>query len=246
MKDSVVEEYRTIYAPIGCDGIYFQSFTETKNDMIGGRLIARLVTDTVNEIARRILEITPSLRLIFGLHATSVKDRLEEIARVDERIEILWEDCGSFPYAYEPWIESEEAFNDTLEFTKKLLTLRNGKGVGLVFKGVMMMDWWHFIYQYGPYIIGNNSEDIKTHDRKIRERGWKIYSGEWAQHGKWAHKLYEFVKNNKTSSINTCLAGTFDGGIYLPVAVSASMLRSLSPYDGTLKKVTQAPFVELG
>ena len=67
------------------------------------------------------------------------------------------------------------------------------------------------------------SFDKPNFDRKIRERGWKIYSGEWAQHGKWAHKLYEFIKNNKTSSINTCLAGTFDGGIYLPVASTSAM-----------------------
>ena len=43
----------------------------------------------VNEVANELWKITPDLRLIFGLHATSVKKNMSEIAMVDPRVEIL-------------------------------------------------------------------------------------------------------------------------------------------------------------
>jgi hypothetical protein len=38
LQRKIVEEYESKYAPIGCDGIYFQSFTERGDEYIGGRL----------------------------------------------------------------------------------------------------------------------------------------------------------------------------------------------------------------
>jgi hypothetical protein len=131
VKALAIREYRDNYASVGCDGIYFQSFTERKEESVGGKLISRMVVDMVNEVAEQIWEITPDLRIIFGLHATSVRNRLDEIARVDERMEILWEDCGEFPYSYTSYVKNEEAYKETLEFTKKILALRGGVGVGL-------------------------------------------------------------------------------------------------------------------
>lgn len=226
VKELSISEYVNNYSAINCDGIYFQSFTERKDNTIEQGKIAKVVTDMVNDIAAKLWEITPDLRIIFGLHASSVKDELDIIEKVNPRMEILWEDCGDFPYNYETTIESEETFAQAIEFTKKLLNLRGGKGVGLAFKGVMMLNWDNFIYQPGPYVMGENSPEIADHDRAVRTKAWKIYSAEWIKSGKYAHEVFKVIKENKLGEVNMCMAGTFDGGIYFPVALCAQMFRN--------------------
>lgn len=238
VKQMAIRDYREIYASIKCDGIYFQTFTERAEDKIGDKLIARVVTDLVNEVAAELWNITPDLRLIFGLHASSVRNHLDEIARVDSRIEILWEDCGEFPYSYIPYVVDEKEYEKTLDFTKDILTLRGGENVGLVFKGVMMLNWFAFIHQAGPYVMGENASYISDHDKQVRADSWRRFSAHWMQYGDDAFKVAEFVKANKKGKVNMCLAGTLDGGIYLPYALCGQMFRSLdSTYGDTLKRV---------
>ena len=64
------------------DGIYFQSFTELNQDAIDGVLIAEAVTRFVNYTSTKLFERYPKLELQFGLHANSVKDKLEYIAAI--------------------------------------------------------------------------------------------------------------------------------------------------------------------
>ena len=240
VKALVIEQYRDNYKEVPCDGIYFQSFTERKEETVGGKLISAMVTDMVNEVACALWEITPELRLIFGLHATSVKTRLDEIARVDPRVEILWEDCGEFPYHYRSFVNDEAEYEETLEFTRNLLTLRGGVNVGLVFKGVMMLDWGNFVFQRGPYVMGENCEKIAEHDRAVRKNAWKEYSADWMRNGERAAEMVRFIKTNKIGDVNMCMAGTFDGGIYLPMALCAQMYRSCDDNFGdTIRKVAR-------
>ncbi len=239
LKDEVIRKYDTEYAPTNCDGIYFQSFTEQDRDRIGGRLIAEAVTTLVNMTAKEMWKRNPNLKLQFGLHASSVRTHLDEIAKVDPRIEILWEDCGEFPYGYDPYVKDEKAYTETLEFTKKLLQLRGGAGVGLVFKGVMMLDWTKFIHQHGPYVMGENHRDIAAHDRQIRAKGWQLLSVDWMQNGDRVAQMLRFIDENKLGEVNMCLAGTFDGGIYLPMALCAQMYQNCrEDYPEILRKVT--------
>lgn len=246
IKESVISKYRNEYAPVNSDGIYFQSITETQDEYNNGKLIASMVTDMVNEIAEELWRITPNLRLIFGLHATSVKNRLEEVARVDSRIEILWEDCGEFPYSYNSFVTDEKKYQETLEFTRKLLELRAGAGVGLVFKGVMMLDWCNFVHQRGPYILGENASEIAAHDKSIRANAWRIFSANWMQNGKYVWDMLRFIKTNKLGDVNMCFAGTLDGGIYLPFALCAQMFRTLDKdYSETLNRVGKRTYIDL-
>lgn len=243
-KELIIKEYIENYKDTGCDGIYFQSFTERKEEVVAGRSISALVTDMVNEIAKRLWEITPGLRLAFGLHATSVRGRLDDIARVDPKIEIWWEDCGEFPYSYNSFVESEDAYKETLDFTKKLLELRGGVGVCLVFKGVMMLDWTKFVYQSAPFIMGNNAPEIASHDRGVRRSGWRRYSADWMRWGDRAQQMLRFIKDNKLGEVEACIAGTFDGGMYLPLALISEMFVGCDGnYSDLLKKVMQRPRV---
>lgn len=244
LKNEIVAKYDREYAQTGCDGIYFQSFTEQERDYIGGRLIAEAVTSLVNMTAKEILKRNPKLKLQFGLHASSVRTHLDEITKVDPRIEILWEDCGEFPYGYDPYVKSEDAYTETLEFTKKLLNLRGGKGVGLVFKGVMMLDWKMFLHQAGPYVMGENHRDIALHDRQIRAKGWQGFSADWVRNGDRVAQMVKFINENKLGEVNMCLAGTLDGGIYLPMALCAQMYWNCSDsFPDLLKTVMQKPCI---
>jgi len=239
MKDDIIRKFEEEYAPTNCDGIYFQSFTEREDKVIGGRSIAEAVTTLVNMTAKELLEKRPNLKLQFGLHATSVETELDEIAKVDPRIEILWEDCGEFPYGYDPFVKDETRYADTLQFTEKLLNLRNGIGVGLVFKGVMMLDWKMFFHQHGPFIMGENHTEVATHDRRIRANGWRIFSAQWLQNGVRVQQMLRHIQENKKGDVHMCLAGTFDGGIYLPMALCAQMYwNSGEEYPEIVKKVT--------
>lgn len=240
LREKVVCAYRDTYAPTGCDGIYFQSFTERQEETVEGRPIAAIVTDFVNATAAALYAIKPDLRLLFGLHATSVKSWLSEIARVDPRIEIYWEDCGAFPFSYSPGVPAEEDFQRTLAFTEQLLSLRGGAGVGLVFKGVMMLDWGRFAMQRGPYIMGDNADRVAANDRRMRANAWRIYAAHWTVSGEYAHKLVRFVEERRRGEVNICLAGTFDGGIYLPEALAAQMLRRPhEDFKTTLRRVVR-------
>lgn len=240
VKEIAIGEYRDNYAHIKCDGIYFQSFTEREEESVGGKLISRIVVDMVNDIAKRLWEITPELRIIFGLHATSVRNRLDEIARVDARMEIMWEDCGTFPFNYQSYVSDMEKYNETIEFVKEILALRGGRGVGMLFKSLMMMDWTKVVRQLGPYVMGENSAKIAAHDRAIRAGAWREYSADWMRNGDLALNMIRNVKENKLGEIDIGIAGTFDGGIYLPLALYAQMLRNCEgTYGDILRRVAR-------
>ena len=253
----------------GIPGIYFQSFTERGDEYIGGRLIAEAVTTLVNNTSRELFEKYPSLKLQFGLHSSSVENRLEEIAKVDKRVEILWEDCartlkfhkqikdgkevgwwedrGAFPYSYSPNDIDEDKINQSIEVTKKILALRGDAPVGLVLKGAMTLDWSKFVSQRGPFIMGDNASEICEHDKRIRESAWREFSAEWMQNGEYVKRLLECIKENAQGPVNICLAGTFDGGVYFPQAVASQMMRTFDEdYGKTMKRVARRGYVKLG
>lgn len=238
LKATIIEEYEKNYKQTNCDGIYFQTFTERDDEYIGNRLAAEAATTLVNMTANELLSKYPDLKLQFGLHASSVIHRLDEIEKVDERIEILWEDCGEFPYSYTPFVCKREEFERTLDFTKKLLALRNGRGVGLVFKGVMMLDWTKFVNQSGPYVLGENAKEVSEHDKHVRSKAWKLYTANWSESVDKAAETFAFIDKNRFSDVTMCIAGTFDGGIYLPFATMAELFwNPQASSRETLKKV---------
>lgn len=77
--DDAVEAYENNYAQLDGGGIYFQSFTETSTAESNGVVIAKTVFGMVSRIEKRILDSHPNPEIQFGLHATSVKNRLKYI-----------------------------------------------------------------------------------------------------------------------------------------------------------------------
>ena len=171
-RERAIETYAKQYENAGGDGIYFQSFTETSDDEINGVSIAETVVKWVNNVGEAMLERWPNLKIQFGLHATSVKNRLDAIAKVDPRICITWEDCGTFPYAYH---SGEHRFPgayvptipETIAFTDAMVDLRPGAQTGVVLKGQCCLNWLCFEHQKGPFVMGKANAITKRRRMEI-------------------------------------------------------------------------------
>ena len=248
LAEDILKTYETQYRDIGGDGIYFQSFTELPVDKIGDQLIAELVTDFVNLVSGKILERYPGLFIQFGLHATSVSDHLEFISKVDDRVEIMWEDCGVFPYGYEPAVQNEEDFKNALDFTDQILFLRKYGSVSMLFKGFMTLDWVgdRFVHQAGPFVLGEASPCLIRHDREILNPMWRHLQSGWLQYGEYAHKMARHIFEKGDNRVTVGMAGQFAGGLWLPEALCAQILWDCDrPYGEVLDKVLKRRCVDI-
>ena len=244
VKEQIVSLYKNVYCGAG-DGIYFQSFTELDQDRIGGRLIAEAVADFVNDVSAELYRISPELHIQFGLHATSVRDHLEYIGKVDPRIEIVWEDCGAFPYSYTP-VASEEDYLKAEEMTGALVRLREVNPIGLVYKGVMTQDWQKFVHQAGPYILGMASEKQQAHDREMLRPIWRYFQSEWCGNGKYVWRLSRKIHELTGGKVNLNMAAAMDGGMWLPVALMAELMWNCeAPYEEIFDRVAKRPCITM-
>ncbi len=231
IKENVLKVFEENYKDLGLDGIYFQSFTETTREYVGDVLVAKAVTEFVNDVAGELLDRYPNLKIQFGLHGLSVVNRLDEIAKVDKRIEIVWEDCGEFPFAYIPKVTDEAAFEKTLAVTEKIVGLRGDAPFGIVFKGFMTLDWTVSMeealrfgpLQKGPYVLGESHTELSECDKAVRKSIWTYFYGEWTQYGKYAQRLAQLVQKLTSGNVNFCMAGLFDGGIWAPEALCSEL-----------------------
>lgn len=245
VKKDIINKFNNTYNGAG-DGIYFQSFTETHETHLGGRLIAEVVTDFVNDVSEDLFAINPNLHIQFGLHAMSVKNHIEYFSNVNEKVEIIWEDCGSFPYNYMPVTGSDEEYRDTLDFTSRILTLRNNASTGLVYKGMMTMDWSKFEHQSGPFIMGMASDELIENDREMLRPIWKYFQTEWMTAGKQVWDFTRRICGMTNGRINLCIAGALDGGIWFPEALCAELMwNSDESYESIVDRVGKKPCVTM-
>lgn len=233
LEDGIVAKWRETWGRLPGDGIYFQSFTETRSDNHGGRSVAEAVVKLVNATAARIWMEKPDLRIIFGLHATSVRSRLEEVFRTDPRMDIYWEDFGGFPYDARKTYEVPET--DEREFFEKVL--QDKRGIGLVYKCQLFQDWSNFFHQKGPYLLGEAGEDVMLHDQSVTSDAWRGYTLMWLSKGEKAYAVTRgFQSRNPTPAL--CLAGNFNGPIYFATALAAELFWSADePYAEIIARV---------
>jgi len=235
-SEEIFQKYEAEYAGLGADGIYFQTFTELHRERIDGVLIAEAATGFVNRTAALFYEKYPGLEIQFGLHATSVKNRLEFIQKVDPRIRIVWENCGSFPFSYIP--KDVENFEQTKAFVRTIALLRGRDDrFGVVTKGLVKLDWSQFSHLTGPHFLGVSSNYVKGNRIERKRRIWRYIQAGWLIH---ADKAYETVqqmrdlKNGDLSAFALVEDGMFEENIMYPVALYAEMLWDCS---GDLKKL---------
>lgn len=219
--ESALKTYRDQYRDVPCDGIYFQTVTEHKNEFLNGVSVAQAVVEMVNQIAGAMLEEQPDLKILFGLHATSVSNQLPDIARVDSQVSIIWENVGTFPWHYTP--NNIDTFDQTLEMTRRIRDLRETGGFGGVLKGYINLDWTAFQHHEGPCPIGvSNSAYIEDLYRQ-RHAFDRYYQAVWL---KYAPKALELIREFRFDSMMTVLVedACFEYKINFPTALYAEML----------------------
>ena len=226
MCQGIFDKYERDYHHLGLDGIYFQSFTELNKEDIGGILIADAVTRLVNDTSKLFFDKYPDINLQFGLHATSVKEKLQYIKNTDPRIRIVWENCGAFPFDYLP--SAIDGYEETKEFTEKILTLRGADDLsGAVTKGLVKLDWLKFKHMEGPHILGVSSDTMKRNRIERKRKIWKYVQAYWLSNAEYAYdmvKLFKEVTNGNTSIYALVEDGMFEKDIMYPVALYSEML----------------------
>lgn len=236
--EKVLAVYRRDYAQAGGDGIYFQSFTETKEETINGIPIADAVKRWVNFIGGRLLEQYPGLAIQFGLHATSVKNRVPVLAGIRPEIDIVWEDCGSFPYDYLPG--DIQDFENTKAFTEQILSLRPGSPCGVVLKGQICLDWSIFEHQKGPFVMGCESQaKIEKRMEKAKEI-WHFIQSDWFRNGRLCQEIIRMLCEGGAEVNALVEDGLLESKCWFPVALYAQMLWDCTEdFDGIVRRVSQ-------
>ena len=192
LADEIVAEWRTKWKPMGGDGIYFQSFTETKRKDIGGRPIPEAVTELVNAVTRRIRAEAPGLDIVFGLHANSMRANgaEEALAKTDPSLEILWENCGGFPY----WEADGMVSEPNTAFADRVLSLTSK--VGFVWKAQLRLDWSHYVPPAGPFLLGCAGRKVLARDQRVAAPMQPGYNEDWLLNGKLA---WEHIRHLRTA-----------------------------------------------
>ena len=193
LADDIVDEWRQKWKPMGGDGIYFQSFTETKNREIGGRSIPEAVTELVNAVAARIRAEAPGIDIVVGLHSNSMKREgaEEAIAKVDPSLEILWENCGGFPF----WETDGKVAPPDEAFCDRILALN--PSVGLAWKAQLRMDWKNYVPPAGPFMLGCAGEKLLARDRAVTVPRYASFDEDWILNGRMAYDFVRHVRAGK-------------------------------------------------
>lgn len=235
--------HREQYRDIKCDGIYFQTITEHSNETLSGRSVAKVVVDMVNRIGGEILKEQPELKLLFGLHANSVINKLDEIKEVDERISIIWENVGSYPWDY--YYNDEYNFEKTLKLTRDIRDLRENSGFGGVLKSYINLDWTKFKHHEGPSPIGVSSREYIAHLESERREYERYYQASWLKLAPLAPRI---IKEFKYDSMITVLVedACFEEKVNMPTALYAELLWDYDrDINDIIYEVALNPFVNL-
>lgn len=242
-RDQALAVYARDYAAAGGDGIYIQSFTETDAEERNGVPIAETVVRWVNTVGGAMLARWPGLEIQFGLHATSVHNRLPVIRQVDPRITIVWEDCGAFPYAYLSRAAGNEA--ETLAFTDAMVALRPGCGCGAVLKGQVCLDWDRFEHQKGPFLLGCESDEKAAARRGAIRAQWHDVQSYWLENVGQCRRTIQHLQGAGTvyALVEDAL---LEDACWYPVALYAQLLWTPDMPEGELlRRVAQRADVTL-
>ena len=219
-EERIVRNWREKWRPCCGDGIYFQSFTEIRFDTVGEHSVPEAVLQIVNGAARRILADDPALRIVFGLHAWSMKKHLATFSKVDPRLEILWENCGGFPFN----AEDEEPEVKT-EATCRAMLAMPGRKTGFAYKWQLIQDWSRFAPQSGSYVLGRNAESVKALDRRVQGPLWTKMTREWLSEGDRALRLTRMIQRDPNAgSLNVVV--NLNEPVRLPTALCAELFWS--------------------
>ena len=173
----VLEVYEREYADTGGDGVYFQAFTERNDKFIEGVPVAKLITDWINHIASCLHQAHPELYVQFGIHATSIGDHCGCLEALTGEVTPVWEDCGGFPFHYDP---RQGDVEQTLHYSERLLELARQSGrFGAVLKGFTVLRWKAFEHYKGSIIVGETDALFRRQRLEKKQFYWRFSEPYW-------------------------------------------------------------------
>ena len=234
IRACVLETYRTDYAGLNHDGIYFQTLTEHAERKRDGCSTASCACKLVNETARALLEAYPDLDIQFGLHASSIGEDYTELAELDARVTINWEDCGSLPFSYKP--DDIARFEETLDYAKRLAAFRPNSIFAFVPKGWMGLRWDRDFENHGRFIMGERSEAFLQLRLAERASEWTRTNITWFRNYPLAARFYREILAVNPRVIATAAIGdcAFELKIQPSLALFAEMLWNPQQADSEL------------
>lgn len=262
LKRQVLEEYRENYHHLELDGIYFQTLTEHDNTRIGGRSLASLVCVLVNEISRALLRLDPRLVIQFGLHASSIQDDHGDLAALDPRVTIVWENAGGLPYSYIPdahirtphpaqkrMIERLPTPEKTLAYSRKLAAIRPGSEFALVPKGWLQLRWAEDFEHHGPFLLGERDHEYIRSRLAERQPRWDALNAKWLRSYPQAARFYRAMLDCRPERLT--VTGLIEDGmleekIQSSVAIFAQTLWNPRRPDSELLHQASTPYYQRG
>ena len=217
---TIMDAWRGTWRMVPGDGIYFQTFTEVFKREGEKESVAARAVRVVNAAAAKILAEDPKLRLVFGLHAHGVADDLDEIAKTDPRLEILWENTGSFPYWHRQ-CERGVTEAESAALTEKVIS-DEVHPVGIVWKCLLVQDWTCWTHQEGPYLLGVTSRRTRDADVAVHDEPWHLYTEHWLANWGRAVAAARLAQGQK-HAVEMNAAAQLNGPIRLPVALLAEL-----------------------
>ncbi len=254
IRRSVVENYRRNYAHLKADGVYFQTLTEHTTTAKDGLTTAKAACMLVNETARELLADQGDLYIQFGLHATSIQDRFADLADLDSRVTIVWEDAGSLPYTYSAEIDLSAVDapgrlgrtpQETIDYSKKLATFRPGTEFALVPKGWTALRWDCEFEHHGPFILGERDAAFVAARLQRRQRWWDHANSAWLRNYPLAAKFYREIlacKPPKVTATALIEDGVFEAAIQPSASLLAQTLWDPCREDSEILKQAMSPY----
>ncbi len=229
IRGKVVENYRTHYAHLKHDGIYFQTLTEHRNLIHNGKSTAHWACLLVNETAAVLLQEFPDLQIQFGLHATSVEEHYVDLKPLDPRVVITWEDCGGqIPYTYYPAQKPvvTASYEETLEYSRKIAALRPGVPFALVPKGWSCIRWLQEFENHGPFILGEQNALQVREMANLRQDDWDSYNAYWHEQYPHLARFFREILQVNPEILVTALVedGMFEETLQSSVVLLAEIL----------------------
>ncbi len=223
-----LDNYESNYAHLGGDGIYFQTFTETNDSEKNGLSIAAQAASFSNLARRLATERFGDIRLQFGLHATSVCKNLDDLKCIDNGIEIVWEDCGAFPFSYVA--QKADKFEETCEFVKKVASLRGRKdNFSVVLKGLCCLDWSIFEHQKGTFVLGKYAPREVSARYNEKKKIWRYQNAYWLKNADKSHTMIKILRDETEG--NTSVTALIEDGLFEEKINFGAAVMGLSMWD---------------
>lgn len=200
IREMVLHKYMSDYRNLNIQGIYFQTITEHHQTELGGRTLAEIVCEMVNDIGKALLKETPDLRIYFGLHATSIRQHYPDLKNLDPRITIVWEDAGAIPFADEPECPGEDDYKETVSYSRNLARFRTDTQFAIVAKGWAKLDWLNEFEHHDSFLLGERTADSIAERCRARQPHWDRINDLWLQNYRYAVDFYRAILDCKPSS----------------------------------------------